>query len=466
MRIGIVTGEYPPMQGGIGAHCHILAQTWVTQGHDVFVISHISTQSNDSNIHLINSISAWNWSSLGQVNQWTNDNHLDIVNLHFQTAAFAMSPWIHFLPHRLDVPLVTTFHDLRFPYLFPKAGRLRTWIVKHLAKASNGVIVTNHEDYFDLWFKLTGIRFEPSGQYHPPPETPIRLIPIGSSILVSPPPSPPRFQGGKNIGDSPQVHANENVGDDSQTDEANLHLTSKSPLQMERGLEQNSFRDAVSQRADEASLVPTESVGTRRRQTLNRIGIQDDEIIIAHFGFINHSKGVNVLLDALAKLKNDMPFKLVMIGGRTGSNDPTNQAFVEGIDHQIEQLGLSENVFWTGFVDSADVSAYLQLADIVALPFLDGASYRRSSLMAAIQHECAIVTTEPKIPIETFQQGRNLYLVPANDVDALEWAIAELAQRPELREKLRIGTRELKQHFDWNQIASDNVTFFEHILGA
>ena len=40
----------------------------------------------------------------------------------------------------------TTFHDLRPPYLFPKAGPLRDYVTHRLARASDAVIGTNGSD--------------------------------------------------------------------------------------------------------------------------------------------------------------------------------------------------------------------------------------------------------------------------------------------------------------------------------
>ena len=60
------------------------------------------------------------------------------MNIQYQTAAYGMSPFIHFLPDALrPIPVVTTFHDLRFPYLFPKAGRAAR-LDRHAARARVG----------------------------------------------------------------------------------------------------------------------------------------------------------------------------------------------------------------------------------------------------------------------------------------------------------------------------------------
>ena len=79
------------------------------------------------------------------------------------------SPAINFLPWRLRgiAPAVVTFHDLRVPYLFPKANGLRGWVVRTMARRSAGCIATNAAD-------LTRLQ-----QWT---DKPLRHIPIGSNI--------------------------------------------------------------------------------------------------------------------------------------------------------------------------------------------------------------------------------------------------------------------------------------------
>lgn len=377
MRIGMVTGEYPPMEGGVGAFSHILAQTLNAADHEIALFSTSTAESADKDILLAHNGKNWTLHSLLAIKKWAKIQKLDILNLQFQTAAFQMSPWIHFLPQILrPLPVVTTFHDLRFPYLFPKAGKLRDWIVLHLAQQSGGVIVTNHEDYERL-------RHLPC----------VRLIPIGSNILT------------------------------------------ELPIDYDR---------------------------QAWRQTA---GACDTDLLLAHFGFMNSSKGVDVLLHALAKLhEQHIPAKLIMIGGRVGASDETNAAYAAMIDNLIEDLDLTDTITWTGYVSENDVSAFLHAADIVTLPFADGASYRRGSLMAAIHHGCTIVSTQPRIDISQFRHEENMLLVKSGDSAALADAIRTLHQSPELREKLRAGALALRAEFDWNTIVANTVNFFRYII--
>lgn len=379
MRIGFVTGEYPPMQGGIGAHCRVLGQALTQQGHEVFIFSDERAASDSPQIPLTSKTGPWRGDALRAVDAWARRERLDVVNLHYQTAAYNMSPWIHFITRYIKAaPVVVTFHDLRFPYLFPKAGPLRTWIVRRLARTAAGVIATNHEDAAQLTFH----------RHH-------ALIPIGSSVTVS----------------LPQ---------------------------------------------------PFDRAAWR-----GQAGAGDGDILIAHFGFINHSKGVDTLLDAASRLIDaGMPLRLLMIGGRTGTSDPTNAAYADKIDAKIESLGLASRIHWTGFVDDTAASAYFAACDAAALPFRDGASYRRSSLMAAVQHGCPIITTRPQIDIPTFRHGENLLMVAPENVPALAAAIQVISRDEALRARLRSGVRDLQQVFDWDVIARANAEFFARVIHA
>ena len=76
----------------------------------------------------------------------------DVVHIQYQSAAYGLHPAVNTLPWRLRAlpgrpRVVTTFHDLRWPYLFPKAGPLRWQTVLALAKGSDADVITNPVDW-------------------------------------------------------------------------------------------------------------------------------------------------------------------------------------------------------------------------------------------------------------------------------------------------------------------------------
>lgn len=177
MRIGFITGEYPPMEGGVGAFTHELAAALVALGHSVHILTKRQAQSSgDAGIHVSAVVSDWNWAALIQAQRWARRHRLEVINLQYEAAAFGkIAPLVHLLPSQLSsFVTITTFHDLLVPYLFPKAGSLRYQALLSLARSAKGVIVTNVQDEHQL------------AKEHGLP--PLRRIPIGSNIAPVPPP--------------------------------------------------------------------------------------------------------------------------------------------------------------------------------------------------------------------------------------------------------------------------------------
>jgi glycosyltransferase involved in cell wall biosynthesis len=119
-----------------------------------------------------------NWSLWKYVQRAIREVRPDVVHIQYQSAAYGLHPAINYLPSRLHMlrarpRVVTTFHDLRFPYMFPKAGPLRWRAVLALARGSDASVLTNPGD----WQKLK--ESAPTARLYP--------IPIGSNIRCEPP---------------------------------------------------------------------------------------------------------------------------------------------------------------------------------------------------------------------------------------------------------------------------------------
>jgi glycosyltransferase involved in cell wall biosynthesis len=184
MRIGLISGEYPPMQGGVGDYTHELGEALAALGVEVSVITSVKGQGTRDEgqgaLSLFPIIEKWDWDCWRGIMSIARDVGADILHIQYQAAAYGMHPAINFLPLRLRAGaatrpyVVTTFHDLKVPYLFPKAGRIRWWVVLALARWSDAVIVTNEQD-------LARLSAYPSIR-------PLSVVPIGSNIHPQPPP--------------------------------------------------------------------------------------------------------------------------------------------------------------------------------------------------------------------------------------------------------------------------------------
>jgi glycosyltransferase involved in cell wall biosynthesis len=180
VQIGLITGEYHPMQGGVGDFSQELARTMVALGHTVHVITGqgkgSESPAQDSELWVHRAIEGWGWGCWRQIMMLAGELGLDVLNVQYQAAAYGMHPAINFVPRRQRPdrpPVVVTFHDLKVPYLFPKAGPLRWQVVRAMARRADRVIVTNREDYIRLEAEMS--------------TKCLKLIPIGSNISVDPP---------------------------------------------------------------------------------------------------------------------------------------------------------------------------------------------------------------------------------------------------------------------------------------
>jgi glycosyltransferase involved in cell wall biosynthesis len=216
------------------------------------------------------------------------------------------------------------------------------------------------------------------------------------------------------------------------------------------------------------SLIPIGSnipavppAGYSRDAERARWGVGPDDLLLGYFGFLNESKGGEELVQTLALLgAQGMPAHLLMIGGRVGSSDPTNQAYAGQVDRLIADLGVEERVHWTGYSNPEDVSAGLLATDVCVLPYRDGVSFRRGTLHACLVHGRAIVTTRPAVPLTETRDGENMLLVAPRNPEQLAQAVMRLASDGALRMRLEAGATTLASEFTWERIARQTAALF------
>lgn len=192
MRILLVTGEFPPMQGGVGDYTDRLARALADLGVEVHVAtgSRIGQTAAETDPFSVHPVAGWKYGSWRTLERISGRVQPDVLLVQYQSAAYQLHPAINLLPDYFRLRagkwrplLATAFHDLLFPYLFPKAGPLRMAAVRRLARRSDVAIATNMEDLVRLlgW----GLRaVDP--QVTSPPRPGACFIPIGSNILPQP----------------------------------------------------------------------------------------------------------------------------------------------------------------------------------------------------------------------------------------------------------------------------------------
>lgn len=392
MHVTFLTGEYPPMQGGIADYTAHLAkhlQRFAVQPS--VLISRIyeergqkrEEKDQGSQVIVYPFLHGWGMSCWPEIKRFLQKHPASVLHIQYQAAAFDLKGWVNWLPWylrhwRKRPKVVTTFHDLRIPYLFPKAGFLRWQSILALARYSDIVICTNREDV------LTFGRF--------PWANHVTEIPLGNNVAVNPPP------------------------------------------------------------------------GYQRQTWRENLGFKSDSIVLAYFGFLNESKGGEDLIAILEILaRRGLDVRLLIIGGDIGDSDPSNRAYAQRIHRLIAENDLAQRIVFTGYVSLPEVSAHLLAADMAVMPYRDGVSFRRTTLIAALRHGLPVISTTPAVELPQIIAGKNMLLVAPHDISGLVEAVIQVFKDPSLRKQLSQGAETLGRTFDWDEIAAQTLKVYQSL---
>jgi glycosyltransferase involved in cell wall biosynthesis len=93
------------------------------------------------------------------------------------------------------------------------------------------------------------------------------------------------------------------------------------------------------------------------RMARNRLGIDENTIIFASFGFVTPPKQIEFVIEALSKIKNDISNFKYLIIGEVSDSVPIKQILAE--------YDLKDSVEVLGFVDLEKLHLYMEATDIV-----------------------------------------------------------------------------------------------------
>ena len=178
-KICIISPSYPYMHCGIGDYTAQLINSLIDSDLQIGVItsSHekirqfVKSQAN-SKILVFPVIKRWDFLGIFALYRKIRDFRPDILHIQYQWWLYHRKLMITLLPLFLKILrkklfIITTFHDLMGPYLFPKAGPLRKLPIMMLALFSDKIITTakkDTENLIRLIPKITGrISHVPSG---------------------------------------------------------------------------------------------------------------------------------------------------------------------------------------------------------------------------------------------------------------------------------------------------------------
>ncbi len=191
------------------------------------------------------------------------------------------------------------------------------------------------------------------------------------------------------------------------------------------------------------SNVPVVPFASTERETLRRrFGIASQEVAIGVFSLQSAGKGFDYISESMRALaKSGVRCHWVFIGA-------TEEEFVR---HFPQHKEVSHNC--TGYLANEQVSRWLQCLDLCAAPFIDGASPRRGSLIAALAHGVPTASTIGNLTDTTFFKKSPLILSSLDPVLYADKLVRAAKDLRGLREQRPLTREFYKSHFRWKDIA-------------
>ncbi len=171
-------------------------------------------------------------------------------------------------------------------------------------------------------------------------------------------------------------------------------------------------------------------------------------------GRLIREKGLYELLEAFATVRSKRVCRLTVVGEGPES---------DRLRLRASQLGVAQDVEFTGHLIEEDVSRFYRGADVLVLPsYSEGLP---TVLLEAMSFGLPIVTTRISGAADHLTEGENALFVPARDAGPMAKALERLLDDETLRATM--GENNIRKAGDFapGRVVQDYVRVFEEVMG-
>ncbi|KQX51980.1 glycosyltransferase family 4 protein [Paenibacillus sp. Root444D2] len=193
---------------------------------------------------------------------------------------------------------------------------------------------------------------------------------------------------------------------------------------------------------------------SQKRELKQTIGYQADDILLFYAAEFNQNKNQQLLLQALASVKDDVPNAKLLLAGEG--------LLKEQCQELAKEIGIADRVDFLGFRN--DIDRLLPMCDIaVASSLREGLPV---NIMEAMACGLPIIASENRGHRELVQNDHNGWLTAPNDQAAMAEKIKLLAQNKELRVKMGMLGREMvERKYATQQVLNEKSTIYSLYMG-
>lgn len=189
------------------------------------------------------------------------------------------------------------------------------------------------------------------------------------------------------------------------------------------------------------------------------LGVSAGARLVGIVGNIKPWKGQEVVIRAMAKLRDEHPDVVCLLIGDTS---PDDMAYRERMHALISELGLDQRVLITGF--KQDIANYVNALAIQIHASVAPEPFGRVLLEAMALEKPLVASGDGAVP-EILVDGVTGYLFPPNDADALAARLRELLADPAAVAAMgRAGRQRLEAEFSITRNVAETQRLYERLL--
>lgn len=193
------------------------------------------------------------------------------------------------------------------------------------------------------------------------------------------------------------------------------------------------------------------------------IGVPPCDQMLLFVGRIEPLKGIDMLIQALALLRQRGMFVCLSVIGGEGENGQEDvSAEMARLIAMRQQAGVDDLVTFLGKRGQDTLPYYYSAALAVVVPSF----YESFGMVALEAMACGVPVVASQVGGLAFlvQDGVTGFTVPVDDPQALAGRLAELIENPSLRQEMSAQAAAAAQNFGWGRIAEQMLELYETLL--
>lgn len=196
---------------------------------------------------------------------------------------------------------------------------------------------------------------------------------------------------------------------------------------------------------------------------INKYNLDKNAFNILYLGSPLNLRGIDSLIKSFSKVENKFPhIKLLILSRRRNSELGSEELNIQNL---ILKLGIEKNVqIISGFLDKEEVKKFIDISDLIALPFKIVPSDVPTSILESMAMGKTVISTSIDGIPELLEDGRGFVVKPNKEEDLAE-KIALLIKNKDLTESIgKKAASYMRTYPRWHEVSESVIAQIIEIL--